>query len=205
MLSYWLKIIWRSGGLVAKSCPTLCNSVDCSPPGSSVHGILQARILEWVVIPFSRGSSQPRDRTQVSYIAGRFLTNWATRKAQNIFGVGANGWFHLFHLLASLQNDLLGHALLFTHCLCLATTGCFIDLSNLACPSRVIHPLPPALPKAHKPPTSFPLCGPRLPALWMFSFCNSKPHKEASGSYRPVHLSNSEKCFVITKQRVWEG
>ena len=50
--------------------PTLCLSVDCSPPGSSVHGILQARILEWVAIPFSRGSSQPRDQTQVSSIAG---------------------------------------------------------------------------------------------------------------------------------------
>ena len=50
------------------------------PPDSSVHGILQARILEWVAIPFSRGSSQPRDRTQVSHIAGRFFTIWATRE-----------------------------------------------------------------------------------------------------------------------------
>jgi len=56
---------------VAQSCPTLFNPMDCSPPGSSVHGILQARILEWVAIPFSRGSSQPRDQTQVSLIAGR--------------------------------------------------------------------------------------------------------------------------------------
>ena len=47
--------------LVAQLCPTLCNSVDCSPPGSSVHGILQAAILEWVAMPFSRGPSQPRD------------------------------------------------------------------------------------------------------------------------------------------------
>ena len=54
-----------------------------SPPGSSVHGIFQARILEWVAIPFSRGSSQPRDRTQVSHIAGRFFTVWATREAPN--------------------------------------------------------------------------------------------------------------------------
>ena len=45
--------------LVAQLCPTLCNPTDCSPPGSSVHGILQVRILEWVAIPFSRGSSQP--------------------------------------------------------------------------------------------------------------------------------------------------
>ena len=60
--------------LVAQSCPTLCDPTDCSPPGSSVHGILQAGILKWIAIPFSRGSSQPRDRSQVSCIAGRFFT-----------------------------------------------------------------------------------------------------------------------------------
>ena len=67
--------------LVAQSCLTLCNPMDWSLPGSSVHGILQARILEWVAIPHSRGSSQPRDQTQVSGIAGRFVTVWATREA----------------------------------------------------------------------------------------------------------------------------
>ena len=61
---------------------SLWKSVDCTLPGSSVHGILQARILEWVTVPFSRGSSQPRDWTQVSHIAGRFFTMWATREAQ---------------------------------------------------------------------------------------------------------------------------
>ena len=60
--------------VVALSCLTLCNTEDCSPPGSSVHGILQARILEWVAMPSSRGSSQPRDRAQVSRIAGGFFT-----------------------------------------------------------------------------------------------------------------------------------
>ena len=50
-------------------------------PGSSVHGILQARILEWVAVVFSRGSSQPRDQTQVSCIADGFFTSWATREA----------------------------------------------------------------------------------------------------------------------------
>ena len=65
--------------LVAQSCPTLCDPVDCSPPGSSVHGILQERALEWVAFPFSRGSSRPRDQTQVSCIAGRFFTIWATK------------------------------------------------------------------------------------------------------------------------------
>ena len=59
--------------LVAQTCLTLCNPLDCSPPGSSVHGILQARILEWVAIPFFRGSSQPRDRTYVSCISRQIL------------------------------------------------------------------------------------------------------------------------------------
>ena len=65
--------------LVAQSCPTLCDPMDCSLSGCSVHGILQERILEWVAISFSRGSSRPRDGTQVSCIAGRFFTLGATR------------------------------------------------------------------------------------------------------------------------------
>ena len=65
---------------VAQSCLTLCNPMDFSVPGSSAHGILQAIILEWVAIAFSRGSSQPRDWTQVSLIAGVFFTIWATRE-----------------------------------------------------------------------------------------------------------------------------
>jgi len=67
--------------LVTQSCPTLCDPLDCSPPGFSVHGILQARILEWVTIPFARGSSQPRDWTWVSYIVRGFFTIWAIREA----------------------------------------------------------------------------------------------------------------------------
>ena len=73
--------------LVAKSCLILHDLMDCSPPGSSVHGILQARILEWVVISFSRGSSQPRDWTGISCIAGRFFTVWATREGCTIIGL----------------------------------------------------------------------------------------------------------------------
>ena len=66
--------------LVAKLCPTLCDPMDCSPPASSVHGISQARILEWVAISFSRGSSQPRDQTHVSCIDSLVLYHWATRE-----------------------------------------------------------------------------------------------------------------------------
>ena len=57
-------------------CSTFCHALHCGLPGSSVHGILQARILEWLAIPLSRGSSQTRDRSQVSCIAGRFSTVW---------------------------------------------------------------------------------------------------------------------------------
>ena len=68
---------------VAQLCPTLCYPMDCSPPGSSIHRILQARILERVAISFSKGSSWPRDWTQVSHIAGRRFNLWATREVPN--------------------------------------------------------------------------------------------------------------------------
>ena len=64
--------------LVAQSSPTLCDSMDCSRPGSSVYGILQARILEWVAIPLFQRLSQPRDQTQVSLTGGPFFTIWAS-------------------------------------------------------------------------------------------------------------------------------
>ena len=80
-------IFWSE---VARLCPTHCDPMDCSPPGSSVQGIFQARVLEWVVISFSRGSSQPRDRTRVSHIAGRRFTIWATREAER--RVISNRW-----------------------------------------------------------------------------------------------------------------
>ena len=64
---------------VAQSCPTLCDPMDYT-----VHGILQARILDWVAVPFSRGSSQPRDWTQVSLNAGGFFTSWTTREALSL-------------------------------------------------------------------------------------------------------------------------
>ena len=69
---------------VSQSCLTLCHPMDCSLPGSSVHGILQARILEWVAFPISRGSSRPKDRTQVFCVTGRFFTMRATKEADVI-------------------------------------------------------------------------------------------------------------------------
>ena len=67
--------------LAPQLCPTLCDPMDCSPPGSSVPGILQAKILEWAANPLSRGSSLPRDGTQVSCVAGRFFTIGAIGEA----------------------------------------------------------------------------------------------------------------------------
>ena len=76
--STWESVYLRV--LVAQSCSTLCDPMDCSLPDSSVHGILQAGILDWVAIPSPGESSQPRDQTQVSCIMGRFFTIWATRE-----------------------------------------------------------------------------------------------------------------------------
>ena len=76
------------------ACLTLLDLMDCGLPGSSIHGILQARILGWIAISYSRGYSQPRDQTWVSYIAGRFFTVWATRKTHMRLKRGQN----LFHL-----------------------------------------------------------------------------------------------------------
>ena len=72
---------YESEGEVAQSCLTLCDPMDGNLPGSTVHGIFQARILEWAAVSFSRGSSQPRDRTWISCIADRCFTFWATREA----------------------------------------------------------------------------------------------------------------------------
>ena len=79
-MSFSLFLSWESE--LAQLCPTLCDPMDYSLPGSSVHGIFQARVLEWVAISFFRVSSRPRNRTQVSHIVGRCFTIWATREVQ---------------------------------------------------------------------------------------------------------------------------
>ena len=81
---------------VTQSCPTLCDPMD--PPGFSVHGILQARILEWVAIPFSRGVSQPREWTQVSHMAGDFFIIWTTREAQDTI-------YKLYHMIVDFLTS----------------------------------------------------------------------------------------------------
>ena len=94
---------------VAQSCPTLCDPMDCSLPGSSIRGILQARILEWVAISFSRGSSQPRDWTQVSRIRGRCFNLWATRKAQIYPYPYPYSYLYLYPYLSILPGSKINH------------------------------------------------------------------------------------------------
>ena len=87
LIFHFLKSQWSKKSQAhahEQSCWTLCSPLDCSPPGSSVHGILQARILEWVAISSSRGSSRPGDRIHVSCVfccAGGFFTHWAIKEA----------------------------------------------------------------------------------------------------------------------------
>ena len=92
--------------LVAQSRPTLCDAMDCSSPGSSVHGISQARTLEWVAIPFSRGCSKSRHRTCVSCIGRRILYYWDTGEAQGDWAVCV--WHSLLSCLSFLTRTLLG-------------------------------------------------------------------------------------------------
>ena len=84
IISVRLGLNWNYKVLVAQSCITLCGPMDCRPLGYSVHRIFQARILKWVAISFSRGSSWSRDQTHVLCIVGRFFTIWATGEANEI-------------------------------------------------------------------------------------------------------------------------
>jgi len=79
-----ISILIGGGCLVARSCLTLWDPMDCNPPGSSVHGILQARTLEWVAISSSKGSSWPRDRTCLFYIDRQILYHWALSNVDGI-------------------------------------------------------------------------------------------------------------------------
>ena len=84
-LLFWGFTMLRESESVSHSvCPTLCDPIHCSPPGSSVYGILQARILEWVAIPFSWGSSQPRDQTQVSINCRRIIYQLSHKESPRI-------------------------------------------------------------------------------------------------------------------------
>ena len=96
-----IKLVKCSEVKAAQSCPTLCN-----PLNYTVRGILQARILKWVAVSFSRGSSQPKNQTYVSHISGTFFTSWATREAKNT-GVGSLSLLQWILLIQESNQGLL--------------------------------------------------------------------------------------------------
>ena len=152
---------------VTQSCPTLCNPMDCSLPGFSVHGIFKVRAPEWVAFSFSRGSSRPRDRTQVSRIAGRRFTLLATREAKE------REWqrmFKLLHNCTHLSPVQISHSV----------------MSNSLWPHELYHTRPPCpspTPRVHLNPCSLSRwCHPTISSsIIPFSSCpQSFP---ASGSF----------------------
>ena len=97
-----------------QSCPTLCDPVNCSLPGSSVQGIFQARIPEWMAVPLSRGSSRPRDQTHISYVspalAGRFFTTsapWEACTPYDLLNKWADEWVHFHVTFSNCDNMFL--------------------------------------------------------------------------------------------------
>ena len=130
---------------------TLWDSVDCSPPGSSVHGILQARILERVAIPFSRGSSWPRGWAQVSYNTGRFFTVWATREARCLWWGFDSFLLLLFFILMGVLRGIRDQVL----CLGLTPHSSFSSTPG-------IFPLQLSLGVPAPPSTAQPQWGPLL-------------------------------------------
>ena len=101
---------WKKESEVSQLCPTLCDPMDCSLSCSSVHGIFQARVLVWVAISFSRGSSQPRGWTRVSRIVGRGFIIWATR--EDVF---LHNSLQFYNFLLLSFNTLLWGAYIFTN------------------------------------------------------------------------------------------
>ena len=121
--------------LVAHSCPTLCDLIDCSLPDSSVHRIQQVRMLEWVAISFSRGSPQPMDQTRVFWIGRWILYHWTTREPQKLcyflvkislllhYLYGTNLQYFLYHITKRNRHWAF---------LCVFLIGCIFS-SSLPC------------------------------------------------------------------------
>ena len=126
---------------VAQSCPTLFDPMDGSLPGSSIHGIFQARILEWAAISFSRGSSQPRDRTRVSCIADRRFTVWATRETYNQSSYKADFFYYtISHPKPGTASEVTGNwRLAWPHSSCSLPGACDVPI-HWGDPADLQHP-----------------------------------------------------------------
>ena len=166
--------------------------MDCSLPGSYVHGILQARILEWVAILFSKGSSQPRDRTWVSCITGRFFTIWTTREAHH----NREQTYHGTQCTVSTWLLLLFFFLIFIYLFCsiwsqLRHTGSFIPCAGfslvaacgLSCPAacEILVPQPGMEPMSPALKGGFLTTGPPKKSLLL------NPSERVSGTWTLTH------------------
>ena len=166
--------------LVSQSCLTLCDPTDCSSPCSSIHRILQARIIEWLAIPFSR-SSWLRDWTWVSRIVGRFFIIWATREAQSFVQIRSDHSLSRVRLFATPWIAARQASLSITNSLSslrLISIKSVMPSSHLilCCPLLLLPPLPPSIRVFS---TDSTLCM-RWPKYWSFSFSIS-PSKEMPG------------------------
>ena len=178
----------------AHSCPTLCNPMDCSSLGFYVPGILQTRIMELVAISFSRVSSRPRDRTQVSHIAGTCFTLWATRevlpnrKLRQFIGCFFLSFlpefksdFNFYHNISSWWNNWAHFLFHFSSSLCWSFSFLAFLRKDwptcLSCYSREPTTYPGAHPSVNKKPRGTMLqirmC-PQVPSPWVrIVFLNS--------------------------------
>ena len=169
----------------------LCHLMDYSPPGSFVYGIFQACILKWVAISFSRGSSRPRDRTWVSWIAGRWFTLWATRKAPKRKKKGINFPCNEIQLLLFFSRPVVSD--------CLWPHGLQHTRHPCPSPSPRVCPSSGLLHQWYRPPVSssdalFSFCPQSLPASGtfpmscLFASDDQNTGASASGSIFPVNI-----------------
>ena len=140
-----MKPAWKVKVKVTQLCQTLCNPTDYT-----VHGILQATILEWVTFPFSRESFQPRDQTQVSCIAGRFFTSWGTRKALFTFTFTIQHQFSSVQFIRSVVSDSL-HATPW-----IIARQASLSITNSEFAQTHVHWVGDAIQPSHPPSSPFP-------------------------------------------------
>ena len=176
---YWSRIESERESEVTQSCPTLCDPMDCSPPGSWVHWIFQARILEWVAISFSRRSSQPSDWTRVSPIVGRCFTIWATREDSVQFSSVPQFCPTLWDPMNGSTPGLPVHHKLpeftQTH---VHRVGDAMQPSHLCCPLLLLPSIPPSIRVFSKESTLHM----RWPKYWSFSFSISTSNEHQSNA-----------------------
>ena len=175
--------------LVSQSCPALATPWTAAHQASLSQRLLQARILEWLAILFSRGSSQPRDQTEVSHTAGRFFTNWATREAYSLYSISLLLKTNL-EVGKSLSplNSWWPHGLQHTRLPCLSPST---RVCSNSCPlSRWCHPpISSSIVPFSSCPQSFPASG-SFPMSQLFALGGESIGASSSASFLPVNMQD---------------